>query len=44
LCDQPIQLGEIELEVEERGYGTGRIFPFHSRCQAVWEMECGALC
>jgi hypothetical protein len=42
LCDEPIQHGEIEWEVEEEGQGACRVFPFHSRCQAVWEMECGA--
>jgi hypothetical protein len=40
LCDQPIQPGDVELEVEEVVQGAGRTFQFHSACQFLWQVEC----
>jgi len=40
LCDEPIQCGDVELEVEAHVQGVARTIRFHRACQAIWQIEC----
>ena len=40
LCDQPIQRGDVELEVEVHVHSVARTIRFHRDCQAIWQIEC----
>ena len=37
LCDQLIQVDEVEYEIEDRADGRVQVFRLHLACQGVWQ-------